>query len=183
MKRALVLLCLGLSTTLVARGQTPLDPAMLTRPGTGTWPMYNGDYSGRRFSTLKQINASNVGALSLAWVYRLDGHGGSFNGVSLKGTPLQINGVLYLTEPDHAWAVDARTGREIWHYAWESKGGIHLGNRGAGDLRRHAVLRDAGLPSRRARHQGRHRALEQDDLRSRSVLLRVGGARGHQEPS
>ena len=43
-----------------------------------------------------------------------------------------MNGVLYFTVPDHAWAVDARTGREIWHYKWESKGGIHIGNRGVG---------------------------------------------------
>ena len=34
--------------------------------------------------------------------------------------------------PDNAWAVDARTGREIWHYNWETKGGIHIGNRGVG---------------------------------------------------
>ena len=47
-----------------------------------------------------------------------------------------IDGVLYLTLPDHVWALDARTGRELWHYAWESKGGIHIANRGvavAGD--------------------------------------------------
>jgi alcohol dehydrogenase (cytochrome c) len=48
----------------------------------------------------------------------------------LKGTPLEINGVLYYTAPDHAWAIDARTGRDIWHFAWPSKGGIHIGNRG-----------------------------------------------------
>ena len=54
----------------------------------------------------------------------------------IKGTPLMIDGVLYLTVPDHVWALDARTGRELWHYAWESKGGIHIANRGvavAGD--------------------------------------------------
>ncbi len=47
-----------------------------------------------------------------------------------------VNGVLYVTLPDHVWAVDARTGREIWHFAWPSTGGIHIGNRGvaiAGD--------------------------------------------------
>jgi alcohol dehydrogenase (cytochrome c) len=47
-----------------------------------------------------------------------------------------IDGVIYLTLPDHVWALDARTGRELWHYTWESKGGIHIGNRGvavAGD--------------------------------------------------
>ena len=52
----------------------------------------------------------------------------------IKGTPLQVDGVMYLTAPDHVWALDARTGREIWHHAWQSKGGIHIGNRGAAIL-------------------------------------------------
>ena len=38
---------------------------------SGGWPTYNGDYSGRRFSPLKQITASNVNALTLAWMYRI----------------------------------------------------------------------------------------------------------------
>jgi alcohol dehydrogenase (cytochrome c) len=38
---------------------------------------------------------------------------------------------MYFTLPDHVWAVDARTGRELWHYTWPSHGGIHIGNRGA----------------------------------------------------
>ena len=47
-----------------------LDPAKLLQPPTDTWPTYNGDYSGRRFSPLKKINASSVKAMTLAWVYR-----------------------------------------------------------------------------------------------------------------
>jgi alcohol dehydrogenase (cytochrome c) len=43
--------------------------------------------------------------------------------------------VLYTTIPDHVFAVDARTGREIWHYVWPSKGGWHIGNRGVAVLR------------------------------------------------
>ncbi len=43
-----------------------------------------------------------------------------------------VNGALYFSTPDNAWAVDARSGREIWHYAWKTKGGIHIGNRGMG---------------------------------------------------
>ena len=73
-----------------------------------------------------------------------------------------IDGVLYFTVPDHVWALDARTGRELWHYAWQSKGGIHIGNRGVAVARRLAVLRDARLPSGVARHQGRQGALAQD---------------------
>ena len=55
-----------------------------------------------------------------------------FSGGRISATPVQVNGVLYFTMPDHAWAVDARTGREVWHYAWTSHGGDHIGNRGVG---------------------------------------------------
>jgi len=104
------------------------------------WPTYNGDYSGRRFSPLTKINSTNVNSLTLAWVNRANpaagqqgaqqGGGGNTSAV-IKGTPLVVNGILYYTIPDHVWAVDARTGRDLWHYAWKSKGGWHIGNRGA----------------------------------------------------
>src|ERR1700727_1886884 len=94
---------------LLAQG---LDPALLLKPPTDTWPTYNGDYSGRRFSTLSRINSSNVSAMTLAWEYRLDPGTGTLTS-SIKSTPLEVNGVLYFTLPDHAWAVDARTGRQL----------------------------------------------------------------------
>jgi alcohol dehydrogenase (cytochrome c) len=43
-----------------------------------------------------------------------------------------VNGVLYLSAPDNAWALDARDGHELWHYFWRTKGGTHIGNRGLG---------------------------------------------------
>jgi len=107
-------------------GQEGLDPAKLLNPGTDSWPTYNGDYSGRRYSTLARINAGNVKSLSLAWIYQMTTAGGGV----IKATPLQINGVLYFSTPDNAYAVEARTGRELWHFAWQSKGGVHIGNRG-----------------------------------------------------
>jgi alcohol dehydrogenase (cytochrome c) len=55
--------------SLFAQG---LDPAQLLKLPTDTWPTYNGDYSGRRFSTLSRINSSNVTSMTLAWEYRLD---------------------------------------------------------------------------------------------------------------
>jgi alcohol dehydrogenase (cytochrome c) len=126
-----------------------LDPALLTKPATDAWPTYNGDYSGRRFSSLRQINKSNVKSLSLAWIFRIKvgatpgaiigGEGAlpegppSDPGVStIKATPLMVQGILYFSTPDNAWAVDARSGRELWHYTWKTKGGIHIGNRGMG---------------------------------------------------
>ncbi len=126
-------------------GQGPLDPALLGKPPVDAWPTYHGDYSGRHYSTLNQINQSNVKALSLAWVHRInispagaivggegpeDAVGGAGN--IIKGIPLMVNGISYFSTPDHAFAVDARTGQEIWHYFWKTKGGIHIGNRGMG---------------------------------------------------
>jgi alcohol dehydrogenase (cytochrome c) len=127
------LCCLALSCVIVslAFGEG-LDAAKLGKPATDTWPTYNGDYSGRRYSTLSQIDAANVHTLGLSWVYRTVTGGNNVFGNQVKSMPLQVNGVLYFTVPDHAWAVDARTGRELWHFKWESKGGIHIGNRGVG---------------------------------------------------
>ncbi len=114
--------------------QEGVDQKLLSNPGTRSWPSYNGDYTGRRYSTLDKVNASTVKALSLAWVYRLNPGNPAANVGSIKGTPLVVDGVMYVTAPDHVWALDARTGRERWHHAWQSKGGIHIGNRGAAIL-------------------------------------------------
>ncbi len=58
--------------------------------------------------------------------------GGRAGGVMIRASILQVNGILYLSAPDNAWAVDARDGHEIWHYFWKTKGGTHIGNRGLG---------------------------------------------------
>ncbi len=118
------LLLLVLAVRAPFAGAQGLDPATLLKPATDTWPTYNGDYSGARFSTLDQINAGNVGSLALAWVFRA-------HGSVLKSTPLEVNGILYFSAPDNVWAVDARFGRQIWHYQRTSEGD-HIGHRGLG---------------------------------------------------
>ena len=119
---ALLLLVLAVRAPFAAA--QGLDPATLLKTATDTWPTYNGDYSGARFSTLDQINAGNVGSLALAWVFRA-------HGAVLKSTPLEVNGILYLSAPDNVWAIDARFGRQIWHYQRTSEGD-HIGHRGLG---------------------------------------------------
>jgi alcohol dehydrogenase (cytochrome c) len=75
------------------------------------WLTYSGDYSGRRFSTLDQINTANVHSLVAKWVYQT-GASGKF-----ETTPLVVDGILYGTAPDdRAFALDARTGRPLWLY-------------------------------------------------------------------
>ena len=51
---------------------------------------------------------------------------------NIKGTPLMVDGTLYVSTPDNAWAIDARDGRELWHYYWKTRGGTHIANRGLG---------------------------------------------------
>ena len=107
-----------------------LNPAKLLKPGGESWPTYNGDYSGRRYSSLKQIDTGNVSSLASAWTYRASNYGAASFGSTLKATPLMVNGVLYITMPENVWAVDARSGREIWHYKPPPTPGFHIGHRG-----------------------------------------------------
>src|SRR5262245_361598 len=98
--------------SIVLRAQQPgLTSAQIEKPAATSWPTYNGDYSGRRYSTLAKINATNVKHLSVAWIYDLPAGGGI-----VKATALQVNGVLYFANPDHAFAVEVGTGRQLWHY-------------------------------------------------------------------
>jgi alcohol dehydrogenase (cytochrome c) len=131
----------------------PLALAAQVTPPVDSWPTYNGDHSGRRLSPLKQINQLNVKTTTLAWIYHaaagqnapdtivgglgpgtppVAGRESNFGGLQIKATPLMLNGILYFATPDNAWAVDARSGRELWHYFWKTTGGIHIGNRGVG---------------------------------------------------
>jgi acido-empty-quinoprotein group A len=131
----LVFCCLLALLPGVSIGQG-LDPhKLLQKEPTDTWSTYNGDYSGRRFSPLTQIQDSNVHELSLAWMFRVRISGGAMRGVGepdIKSTPLLVNGILYFTIPDHVYALDARTGLQLWHYDWIDKGGHLVGNRGVG---------------------------------------------------
>jgi alcohol dehydrogenase (cytochrome c) len=75
------------------------------------WLMYSGDYAGRRFSTLDQVNPTNVKSLAAKWVYQTAATG------KLETTPLVVDGILYATaQDDRAFALDARTGRPIWMF-------------------------------------------------------------------
>ncbi|MBV9679570.1 MAG: acido-empty-quinoprotein group A [Acidobacteriaceae bacterium] len=127
-RQILFLLLLPLSATLLGQG---LDPAALLKQPSNTWPTFNGDYSGRRFSALTQINSSNVHNLGLAWAARFTSTNAA-TGVQIKSTPLLVNDVLYFTSPNNVWAVDVRTGRELWHYTYPPNTGSTIGNRGVG---------------------------------------------------
>src|SRR4051794_37345619 len=116
-------LCISfwLASALFAQG---VDRNMLLKPPADSWPTYHGDYSGRRHSSLTQITPENVAGLSLSWVFQTG------EKAVIKASPLLVDGVLYFTDPDHVWAVDARSGHQIWHYANPATKGFHIGHRG-----------------------------------------------------
>lgn len=86
------------------------DKDLLVQPVGANWTSYNGDYSGRRYSALDTINLTNVAELRAAWIF----HPG--NAQNLEVTPVVVNGVMYVTSANDVFALDARTGRSVWHY-------------------------------------------------------------------
>src|SRR5208283_4365201 len=96
------------SAATVAREVSTED--LLARPVGANWTSYNGDYSGRRYSNLREINVTNIAQLRAAWAF----HPG--NSQSLEVTPVVVDGVMYVTSSNDVFALDARTGRTVWHY-------------------------------------------------------------------
>jgi len=104
------------SEPLIAQEQSAVGSStvgvedLLTSPVGANWTSYNGDYTGRRHSALREINTSNVAHLRAAWVF----HPG--NSQNLEATPIVVRGMMYVTAANDVFALDARTGRQLWHY-------------------------------------------------------------------
>jgi alcohol dehydrogenase (cytochrome c) len=80
------------------------------------WFTYWGDYQGRHYSSLKQINVSNADRLQARWAVQLMGQS------TLEATPIVVDGIMYTTgSPGTVVALDARTGLQIWRYQREQK--------------------------------------------------------------
>ena len=91
------------------------------RQDSGQWTTYSGDYNAQRHSSLTQITPANVGRLAVQWIFQ-SGVSGRF-----EATPLVVDGIMYLTGPDnYAWALDARTGRQIWRYRRQLPEGLNI---------------------------------------------------------
>ncbi len=85
---------------------------------THNWLSYNGDYTGRRYSSLSQITPANVSQMRAQWVFH------SRNAGVLEVTPVVVGGVMYITGSNDAYALDARTGQTLWHHAREVTQGL-----------------------------------------------------------
>ena len=111
-----------LGATLIAQGGAAPVPSFATAninsgdvaaglKNPARWLSYSGDYTSQRYSPLTQITAANVSQLSAQWTFQT-GVVGKF-----EATPLVIDGTIYVTGAlDHAWALDGKTGKQLWHY-------------------------------------------------------------------
>ena len=83
------------------------------------WLQYSGDWSAHRYSPLTQLTPANVGRLSAQWTFQTDQSPYMLTGRSGGlGVPLALDGVLYFAgNNNRVWAIDGRTGRQIWQYS------------------------------------------------------------------
>ncbi len=124
MRHALPLGILGLAGAGWLLAQQPAKPVnvdgkVLRNAGSaandalpGSWLSYGRNQSETRYSALKQINDTNAKRLGLAWTYEVGAGGGN-----QEGTPLVWNNTLYgITTWSVVYALDARTGKELWRW-------------------------------------------------------------------
>lgn len=96
------------------------------------WPFYNGGLTGNRFTTMTQITKANVRKVAPKWVFTMP------NAFGLQGTPVVVDGVMFVTNANECFALDAGSGRAIWHFQRPKTRGL-VGNAAGGNNRGVAV--------------------------------------------
>ena len=104
---------------------------------SGEWPTYHGHPSGNRHSLLSEISPSNIADLMPKWTFPIS----AASERALQVTPVVVGGVMYVTAPNEAVALDARTGRQLWRYTRPRTKGV-IGDAGSGINRGVATLGD-----------------------------------------
>ena len=96
------------------------------------WPSYDGSTTGNRYTTLTQVDKSNVGRLAPKWIYTIP------TSLRLQVTPVVVDGIMYVTSANECYALDAGNGREIWRFQQPRTKGL-VGNAAGGINRGVAV--------------------------------------------
>ncbi len=92
------------------------------------WPTYNGDPGGNRYTTLSEINKETISRLAPRWMFSIPDAG------LLQVTPIVVDGIMYVTAVNEVFALDAGSGRQIWHFKRPRTKGVTSAwaNRGVG---------------------------------------------------
>lgn len=120
----------------LAPAQVPFPRIVRADAEPQNWLTYSGNYYGHRFSPLKQIHTGNVASLRTKWVYQ-------FENPRTQVSPIVVNGVMYITAPNMAAALDAKTGRALW--TWRRPIPPELQTIGFGRVNRGAAILDGNL--------------------------------------
>lgn len=107
----------------------------IVAPLKGEWPTYHGQLSGNRHSPLDEINTGNVHRLAMQWMWSVPG------APRLQVTPVVVDGVMYVTAPNEAYALDAASGRALWNFRRPRTRGL-VGDAASGINRGVALLDD-----------------------------------------
>ena len=97
------------------------------RPVTSqaNWTTYNGQPGGNRYTTLEQIDKKNAAKLTVAWMFTMP------NVSRAETTPVVSEGIMYITSANECWALDAGSGRDLWHFQRPRTKGL-VGNAAGG---------------------------------------------------
>jgi alcohol dehydrogenase (cytochrome c) len=99
------------------------------------WPSYHGSPNGNRYTTIDQVNKTNVEKLAPKWVFNLP------NTSPSETTPVVVEGLMYVSSGNECYALDAGTGRQVWHFLRDRTKNLN-GNAGGGFNRGVAIAGD-----------------------------------------
>ena len=124
----------GAAISVHAREESGISFSRILNPRPGDWLTYNGKLSGNRYSELAQINTTNVKDLGVKWTFSIPLWSQflpdtpyfreNMQYFGLEVVPIVADGVMYVTGPNQAFALDARTGHQIWHYSRPRTSGL-----------------------------------------------------------
>jgi alcohol dehydrogenase (cytochrome c) len=122
------------SERMTASKSVPLSA--INTPQPGDWPTYHGRVSGNRHSPLSQITTGNVGRLAMRWLFTIPG------AQRLELTPIVVDGIMYVSAVNAAYALDARNGKLLWRFQQPRTQGL-VGDASSGINRGVAILGDS----------------------------------------
>ncbi len=141
----------GVTISTQSASKDDIDFSRIMNPTPGDWLSYNGKLSGNRYSELTQINATNVNKLGVKWIFSIPLWSQflpdtpyfheNMRYFGLEAVPIVADGIMYVTGPDQAFALDARTGHQIWHYSRPRTPGL-VSDASLGTNRGMAILGD-----------------------------------------